>query len=177
MAKEQAIVEHSSNSPEKVDGGCLPDWELAELPAPPPFQFGRAFRGVLGPGIIALGASIGSGEWLLGPKITVQYGGTLLWIDTIAIVLQSILNTESIRYTLYTGEPMFSGFMRCRPGSKFWSIVYLITDLGGSWPAWAMTAATALAAAWLGAICHLMIFSLIRILSVYLRISFSLPVC
>ena len=150
MAKEQAIVDHSSNSPEKVDGGCLPDWELAELPAPPPFQFGRAFRGVLGPGIIALGASIGSGEWLLGPKITVQYGGTLLWIATIAIVLQSILNTESIRYTLYTGEPMFSGFMRCRPGSKFWSIVYLITDLGGIWPAWAMTAATALAAAWLG---------------------------
>merc|ERR1712098_702013 len=95
MAEEQAIVDHSSNSPEKVDGGCLPDWELAELPAPPPFQFGRAFRGVLGPGIIALGASIGSGEWLLGPKITVQYGGTLLWIATIAIVLQSILNTES----------------------------------------------------------------------------------
>lgn len=77
-------------------------------------------------------------------------GGTLLWIATIAIILQAILNTESIRYTLYTGEPMFSGFMRCRPGSKFWSIVYLITDLGGIWPAWAMTAATALAAAWLG---------------------------
>lgn len=85
---------------ERVDGGTLPDWEVADLPAPPRYKFGRAFRSILGPGIIALGASIGSGEWLLGPAITAQYGGTLLWIATIAIILQSILNTEAIRYTL-----------------------------------------------------------------------------
>ena len=135
---------------ERVDGGTLPDWEVAELPAPPRYKFSLAFAGILGPGIIALGASIGSGEWLLGPAITAQYGGTLLWIATIAIALQAVLNTEAIRYTLYTGEPMLSGYMRCKPGPPFWAIFYSSVDFFSSWPAWAMAAATALAAAWLG---------------------------
>ena len=141
---------NDSSEKEKVDGGCLPDWEVADLPAPPPYRFSRAFRTVLGPGIIALGGSIGSGEWLLGPAITAQYGGRLLWIATIAILLQSFINTESIRYTIYTGEPMFSGYMRCKPGSRFWAFFYSIIDFFGIWPGWAATAATAIAAAWLG---------------------------
>ena len=135
---------------ERVAGGALPDWEVAELPEPPKYQFGKAFRSILGPGIIALGGSIGSGEWLLGPAITAQYGGSLLWIATIAILLQVILNTEAIRYTLYTGEPMLSGYMRCKPGAPFWASFYSGINFFGIWPGWAMTAATALAAAWLG---------------------------
>ena len=67
-----------SSTAETVPGGCLPDWEVHDLPAPPPYRFGRTFRNTLGPGIIALGGSIGSGEWLLGPAITAQYGGRLL---------------------------------------------------------------------------------------------------
>ena len=118
---EQSNTNTNDSPKETVDGGCLPDWEVADLPAPPPYRFSRAFRSVLGPGIIALGGSIGSGEWLLGPAITAQYGGRLLWIATIAILLQSFINTESIRYTIYTGEPMFSGYMRCKPGSRFWA--------------------------------------------------------
>jgi Mn2+/Fe2+ NRAMP family transporter len=140
----------SDSQKDKVEGGCLPDWEVADLPAPPPYRFGRAFRNVLGPGVIALGGSIGSGEWLLGPAITAQYGGRLLWIATIAILLQVLINTEAIRYTLYTGEPVFSGFMRCKPGSRFWAFFYMGVDFFGVWPGWAATAATALAAVWLG---------------------------
>ena len=135
---------------ETVSGGTLPDWEVEDLPAPPKYQFGKAFRSILGPGIIALGGSIGSGEWLLGPAITAQYGGSLLWIATIAILLQAILNTEAIRYTLYTGEPMLSGYMRCKPGAPFWASFYSGINFFGIWPGWAMTAATALGAAWLG---------------------------
>ncbi len=135
---------------ERVAGGALPDWEVAELPEPPRYQFGKAFRSILGPGIIALGGSIGSGEWLLGPAITAQYGGRLLWIATLAIILQVILNTEAIRYTLYTGEPMLSGYMRCKPGAPFWMTFYSSVNFFGIWPGWAMTAATALAAIWLG---------------------------
>ena len=135
---------------ETVSGGTLPDWEVEDLPAPPKYQFGKAFRSILGPGIIALGGSIGSGEWLLGPAITAQYGGSLLWIATIAILLQVILNTEAIRYTLYTGEPMLSGYMRCKPGAPFWASFYSGINFFGIWPGWAMTAATALAAAWIG---------------------------
>ncbi len=135
---------------ERVAGGALPDWEVTDLPEPPKYQFSKAFRSILGPGIIALGGSIGSGEWLLGPAITAQYGGTLLWVATIAILLQVILNTEAIRYTLYTGEPMLSGYMRCKPGAPFWASFYSGINFFGIWPGWAMTAATALAAIWLG---------------------------
>ena len=133
---EQSNTNISDSSEETVDGGCLPDWEVADLPAPPPYRFSRAFRTVLGPGIIALGGSIGSGEWLLGPAITAQYGGRLLWIATVAILLQSFINTEAIRYTIYTGEPMFSGYMRCKPGSRFWAFFYSGIDFFGIWPGW-----------------------------------------
>ncbi|MSS72694.1 MAG: hypothetical protein EXS64_14565 [Candidatus Latescibacteria bacterium] len=139
-----------SSGVERVPGGCLPDWEVADLPAPPPYTLGGAFRNVIGPGIVALGIAIGSGEWILGPALTAQYGGALLWIATVAIVLQSFVNTEVIRYALYTGEPIFSGFMRCRPGSRFWAVVYVGMDVAAIWPAWAAMAATALAAAWFG---------------------------
>jgi len=40
--------------------------------------------------------------------------------------------------------------MRCKPGSRFWAFFYLAVDFGGMWPAWAATAATAIAAAWFG---------------------------
>jgi hypothetical protein len=70
---------------------------------------------VVGPGAIVLGASIGSGEWLIRPAAVVKYGLSLLWVTTLAVLFQTIFNTEVVRYTLYTGEPAFTGFMRTRP--------------------------------------------------------------
>jgi hypothetical protein len=130
------------------DGGCLPHWELAELPEPKPFSIRNALRAI-GPGVILLGAAIGSGEWLIGPALTARYGGMLLWVATISILLQVCLNTEAARYALATGEPIFSGFMRCRPGSRFWSFFYIAADSTGLWPGLVANGATAVAAAWL----------------------------
>jgi hypothetical protein len=39
------------------------------------------------------------------------------------------LNLEAIRYTLYTSEPILVGVMRLRPGSKFWSSIYIFLSL------------------------------------------------
>lgn len=128
--------------------GSLPPWEIAELPAPAPFTLRNAVKAI-GPGVILLGAAIGSGEWLLGPALTARYGGMLLWIATISVLLQVCLNTEASRYTLYTGEPIFSGYMRCRPGARFWSFFYIVADAPGLWPGLVANAATAVAAAWL----------------------------
>ena len=50
-----------------------------------------------------------------------------------------------MRYTLATGEPVFTGFMRTRPSSTAWAWVYAVLyflQLG--WPAWAGTAAGAI---------------------------------
>lgn len=99
----------------------------------------------MGPGIIILGASIGTGEFLLGPAVVLRHGFGLLWIAGLAIFLQTIFNTELMRYTLATGEPAVTGFMRTRPGPipwAAWAVFLMLLQFG--WPAWAGTAAGAL---------------------------------
>jgi hypothetical protein len=92
-----------------------------------------------------LGLSIGSGEFLLGPAVFVRHGLTLLSVTGIAVVLQAIFNMEVMRYTLATGEPVFTGFMRTRPSSTAWALVYAtLYLLQFGWPAFAGTAAGAI---------------------------------
>jgi len=106
---------------------------------------GFGWLGVVGPGIIVLGASIGSGEFLLGPAAFVRHGLSILWVTLVAISLQTIFNLELMRYTLATGEPVFTGFMRTRPSSTLWAWIYAVLYfLQVGWPAWAGTAAGAI---------------------------------
>ncbi len=122
----------------------LSAWQQTELPLPPMPQ-GLGWLKVVGPGIIVLGVSIGSGEFLLGPAAFVRNGLSLLWVVGVAVLLQTIFNTELMRYTLATGEPAFTGFMRTRPSSTLWAWVYaLLYFLQVGWPAWAGTAAGAI---------------------------------
>jgi hypothetical protein len=101
--------------------------------------------GVVGPGIIVLGASIGSGEFLLGPAAFVRYGLTLMWVTLVATFLQTVFNLELMRWTIATGEPAITGFMRTKPHSSFWAWVYTILYfLQTGWPAWAGAAAGAI---------------------------------
>src|SRR5512138_1490148 len=133
---------NSISSRESLSG--LDPWRLAELPEPPRPR-GLQWLRTVGPGVIALGVSIGSGEFLLGPAAFVQHGLSLLWVVLIAIALQTIFNTEVVRYTLATGEPVFAGFMRTRPSSTLWAWVYAgLYFLQVGWPAWAGTAAAAI---------------------------------
>jgi hypothetical protein len=121
----------------------LQPWKVSNLPQPPNAK-GLSLLAVIGPGAIVLGASIGSGEWLLGPATFIKYGLGLLWLTSIAVFLQTVLNTELIRYTLYTGEPAVTGFMRTRPHSTFWAWLYAaLFLLQTGWPAWAANAAGA----------------------------------
>ena len=79
------------------------------------------------------------------PPAFVRHGLSLLWVVGIAVTLQTIFNTEVMRYTLATGEPVFTGFMRTRPSSTFWAWVYVVLYfLQVGWPAWAGTAAGAI---------------------------------
>src|SRR6476469_7792191 len=50
----------------------LDPWRTAELPRAPRPQ-GLGWFSALGPGVIALGVSIGSGEFLLGPAALMKY--------------------------------------------------------------------------------------------------------
>ena len=122
----------------------LPAWGTDDLPEPLPYSFKNLLR-TIGPGAILLATSIGGGEWLAGPAMSVQYGREVFWIATVAIVLQLIFNLEAIRYTLYTGEPILSGVMRLKPGSRFWAAVYVaLAWLQLGLPALAASCATVL---------------------------------
>ena len=137
------MIEQVAITPREAQSGLDP-WKRAELPAPP-MPKGLGWMGVVGPGVIVLGMSIGSGEFLLGPAAFVNYGFALLWITTVAVFLQTMFNFEVMRYTLATGEPAITGFMRTRPSSTFWGWFYVVMYfLQMGWPAWAGNAAAAI---------------------------------
>jgi hypothetical protein len=134
---------------ETVAAGQLPPWEVGSL-EPAPIHSWRKWTALLGPGILLAGSSVGAGEWLFGPAVTAQFGGTFLWLATISIVTQAFYNLEVMRYTLYCGEPVFVGFFRLVPGPKFWTAVYLVLCIAHIWPFMAANAAVPLAAVILG---------------------------
>jgi hypothetical protein len=131
-----------TEAPPEARSGLEP-WRIGELPhAPRPKGLG--WFSAIGPGVIALGVSIGSGEFLLGPAAFVKYGLSLLWVVGVAALLQTLLNVELMRYTMATGEPIFTGFMRTRPHATFWAWFYAaLYFLQMGWPGWAGAAAGA----------------------------------
>ncbi|MBB75777.1 MAG: hypothetical protein CMJ75_14825 [Planctomycetaceae bacterium] len=118
----------------------MPRWDTGELIDAPKFT-SRNWFALLGPGLIMGGSAIGGGEWLLGPKVTGVYGAGLLWLATLSILGQVLYNIEISRYTLYTGEPIFTGKFRLMPGPKFWVVAYLLFDFGSVFPYLAANAA------------------------------------
>lgn len=130
---------------ERVPGGLGPAYEVAELPAPAPFNWKNALK-IVGPGAIVLSMSIGSGEWLMGPQSVIKYGAPLLWIVTVGIITQTIFNMESIRYTLYSGEPIMVGLTRLWPGPKFWGPIWFVLSFLSVGPGWVLGSATAVGA-------------------------------
>jgi hypothetical protein len=112
----------------------LDPWVHAELPDAP-VPSGMQWLKAVGPGVIVLGLSLGGGEFLLGPTAFVRYGLSLLWITVVAVFFQTIFNTELMRYTLATGEPVFTGFMRTKPSRAFWAWLYVaLYFLQVGWP-------------------------------------------
>ncbi len=140
---------------ETVPGGHGPAFTVTDMPESP-MREGLTAKGLflmMGPAVIALGGSIGGGEWLVGPALFVKYGLVLLWITTVSTTLQTFLNLEMTRYTLYTGEPITLGFMRLSPGKPFWGGLFTIAGfVERAMPGWAIATATAIAAMQLGKI-------------------------
>ena len=135
-------IDTRTDVPLEAKSGLDP-WRIAELPAAP-LPKGLEWFSAVGPGVIVLGLSIGSGEFLLGPAVFVRHGMTLFWVVGIGVLLQTLFNLEVMRYTLATGEPVITGFMRTRPHSVFWAWFYsILYFMQMGWPGWAGTAAGA----------------------------------
>ena len=105
------------------------------MPEPP-----RNYWRLVGPGIVAGGVGLSSGEFVLWPFIASQVGLVLLWGALVGVVTQFFLNMEVERYTLATGETAVSGFNRLW---RHWGLVFaVLAYLGNLWPGWAISAAT-----------------------------------
>ena len=102
---------------------------------------------VLGPSMIALGVSIGSGEWLVGPRTVGGAAGFvgIGWIVLASAILQVFYNVEVGRFTLATGETPVVAFGRVPPG--FWLMTPLAVGffyLAFIWGGWAQAAGESL---------------------------------
>src|SRR3954447_23332844 len=139
---------------ESIEGGreaarYLPAWTTGNLPTPPPGGW-QLWVGLIGPGVVLAGTSIGSGEWLFGPAVTAQYGAALLWLALLSILLQAFCNLVMMRYAVYSGEPIIVGGLRTWPGPGCWIGLYALLDLTAIWPYNASNAAVPLAAVFIG---------------------------
>ena len=114
----------------------LPPATYRDLPAAP------AWKSLVGPSILLLGLSLGSGEFLLWPYITYKFGFVVFWACMIGVTTQYFLNMEIERWTLATGETAVTGF--CRLWAP-WSWIFLLCNvIPWVWPGWASGAATLL---------------------------------
>ncbi|MFN9435806.1 MAG: Nramp family divalent metal transporter [Planctomycetota bacterium] len=131
MSDPSHVQDHHADQAKGSNG--IPPWTEGQLPEPKPLRWAN-WASFLGPGIVMMGIQIGGGEWLLGPAVTAKYGGGLMWIATVAIILQVFYNMECGRYALYCGEPVFTGFMRCKPFPGFWVGLMMLLNISALVP-------------------------------------------
>src|SRR5437016_6141435 len=137
---------NAADSEARVPAGHLPPWTVGDLP-PAPARGWRSWLMLLGPGVLLAGSSIGTGEWLFGPAVSAQYGGSLLWLAGLSIVAQVFCNLQMMRYAVYCGESIIVGYLRTWPGPRFWMVWFAVLDLAAIWPFNASNSAVPLAAA------------------------------
>lgn len=127
-------------------GVTRPDLPLMDLPEPEEvfgvrqIGFKEIVKFAVGPSLIALGISIGSGEWLLGPRNIGEFGWAGLgWVILVSALLQVFFNVECARYVTATGEVPVVGWGRVPPGVKFWVpfsvFILFFAFIWGGWAA------------------------------------------
>ncbi len=104
----------------------LRDHELKEMPDAP------SFKKILGPSFILLGLGLGSGELVLWPYLTSNFGMGIIWGAILGLTFQFFINMEIERYTLVKGESIFVGFARYLKGIPIWFI--FSTFIAWVWP-------------------------------------------
>lgn len=104
----------------------IPEGPIKQLPSPP------TFRKLIGPSVILLGLGLGSGEVILWPYLTANFGLGIIWAALVGISIQFFLNMEVERYALVRGESVFVGLARVWRALPYWFII--TTFIGFGWP-------------------------------------------
>jgi hypothetical protein len=130
--RDDAVI---SDPSQRFPTKYLPRPEVRDLPPPPANQWRY-----VGPGIVAAGVGLASGEFILFPYITSQVGLGFIWAALLGLITQYFLNMEIERYTLATGETALTGFSRLW---RHWGLVFaILAYFANIWPAWATSSGT-----------------------------------
>jgi len=87
------------------------------LPQVPPL------KKLIGPSFILLGLGLGSGEIILWPYLTSNFGMGIIWGALLGITFQFFMNMEIERYALVYGESVFVGLARKFRWITFWFLI------------------------------------------------------
>ena len=121
----------------------LDDLKTSDLP-----EKTLPFWKIAGPGAILVGLSIGAGEIVIWPRIAAEYGGSMVWAAMVGIFIQLWVNFEIARWTIATGETVYTGFSRVWRG--FAPLFILLTLVSWIAPGWARASGLALKALLIG---------------------------
>ena len=136
--------------------GHLPRPKVRDLPEPP-----RSIWRSIGPGIIAAGVGLASGEFILYPYIASQVGLVFVWAAMVGLATQFFINMEIERYTLATGETALTGFSRYW---RHWGLFFaVLTYFANLFPGWATSSATLVTYLWGGSVTWIAIGMLLTI--------------
>lgn len=102
------------------------------------------FWKMAGPGAVLVGLSIGAGEIIIWPRIAAEFGATMIWAAVMGVFLQFWINLEVGRWTIATGETVFTGYARVWRG--FAPVFMLLTFVAWIAPGWARASGLALKA-------------------------------
>ena len=121
----------------------LADFKTEDLP-----EQTLPFWKIAGPGAILVGLSIGAGEIIIWPRIAAEFGASMVWAAVLGGFLQLWINFEVGRWTVATGETVYTGYARVWRG--FSLVFILLTLLGWLAPGWGRASGLALKALLVG---------------------------
>ena len=114
----------------------LDDFKPADMP-----ERKGTFWQLVGPGAVLVGLSIGAGEIIIWPRIVAEHGAGMVWAAVVGVFLQLWINFEVGRWTIATGETVYTGFARVWRG--FGPIFILLNIAGWLAPGWAQASGSA----------------------------------
>ena len=135
MATTHSAGGSASSAADLLPTRNLPRPQARELPDAPTSKLK-----FIGPGIVAAGVGLASGEFIIYPYIASSVGLVFVWAALVGLVTQFFINMEIERYTLATGETALTGFSRYW---RHWGLVFaLMTYFANLWPGWVTSSAT-----------------------------------
>ncbi|MFA6397584.1 MAG: Nramp family divalent metal transporter [Candidatus Paceibacterota bacterium] len=95
-----------------------------------PFPKPIPLKKLIGPSFIILALGLGSGEVILWPYLTANYGLGITWGAILGITFQYFINMEIERYALVKGESVFVGIYKFFKPAVYWFIISTFIGFG-----------------------------------------------